>query len=121
MHIFLLLKQKNFSAFVNTYAPAHVGICFYAFSGYLEATTKMVLVNAVYFKGLWQRTFNSRITKDKDFWITSTEKVKTPMMHTEGTFKYSKSVSNLNASALILDYKVSVNNNPAFLNGKDLA
>ena len=78
------------------------------FLDFLDGWTRMVLINAVYFKGLWKIPFNSDLTEDKDFWITPKQKVKTPMMTTEDEFKYCQCVTYLDASALTLDYKVSI-------------
>lgn len=49
--------------------------------GILDATTKLVLTNAIYFKGTWVWEFDKTDTRDQDFKITSTNVVKTPMMY----------------------------------------
>ena len=68
--------------------------------------TRMVLVNAIYFKGLWEHTFDSKMTRVSDFWVNSNHAVKTYMMYQQGHFKYCHSVPNMDSSAVTLDYKV---------------
>lgn len=53
--------------------------------GGLDALTRLVLVNAVYFKGRWQGPFSAEMTADADFTRDSGEKVKVKMMGAPGT------------------------------------
>ncbi len=48
--------------------------------GSLTPTTRLVLTNAVYFKGIWVKQFEKKQTKDEDFKISESETVKVPMM-----------------------------------------
>ena len=66
----------------------------------------MILVNAVYFKGLWENQFDSSDTIDQDFYVTPEKTIKVPMMHVEKEFRYSTR-EDLNADVLAMDYKVS--------------
>jgi serine protease inhibitor len=47
----------------------------------LSSLTKLVITNAIYFKGDWEWEFDKSDTIDQDFKITSEKIVKTPMMH----------------------------------------
>ena len=49
--------------------------------GSLDTLTRLVLTNAIYFKGTWQWEFDESDTYDKDFKITPTNIVKIPMMN----------------------------------------
>jgi len=48
--------------------------------GYLDALTRLVLSNAIYFKGEWEWEFDKSDTEEKNFTITPENVVKTPMM-----------------------------------------
>jgi serpin B len=56
--------------------------------GVLDSMTKLVLTNAIYFKGDWQTQFDKAKTKDEDFHVSQGQTVKTPLMHREGEFNY---------------------------------
>lgn len=58
-------------------------------SGLLPSDTKLVLTNAVYFKGDWTEPFDKESTKDEDFHITGDEKVKVPLMYQQEKFRYA--------------------------------
>lgn len=54
----------------------------------LNALTRLVLVNAIYFKGFWDNQFKSRDTREMEFWLLTEVAVKVPMMHQEHQFGY---------------------------------
>jgi serpin B len=55
----------------------------------LNCLTKLVLTNAVYFKGQWGIKFDESLTKESDFFVNPNEVRKVPMMHiADGDFKY---------------------------------
>lgn len=65
----------------------------------------MVLVNAVYFKGLWLNQFDESDTHDQEFWISAEESVQVPMMHIKKKFRYFNH-RDLDSTILAMDYKV---------------
>jgi serpin B len=57
-------------------------------SGVLDSLTRLVLTNAIYFKGDWDRQFHKDATRKEPFHVSSDDKVITPMMHDTGKFQY---------------------------------
>ena len=73
--------------------------------GVLSSLTRLVLTNAIYFKGTWEWEFDKSDTSDQDFKITPTNIVKTQMMHMDpdkARFNYSETE---NMQILELPYK----------------
>jgi serpin B len=58
--------------------------------GVLNPLTRLVLVNAVYFKANWALQFDKKNTMDAPFMVTPKEKITTPMMYLKDNFKYSE-------------------------------
>ena len=55
------------------------------------SNTVMILLNALYFKGVWANPFKKQLTADKEFTYSANSKVKVPMMSKSGWFKYTSS------------------------------
>jgi len=49
--------------------------------GGLSGLTRLVLVNAVYFKGMWGKAFEKELTWDSPFQVREKHSVTTPLMH----------------------------------------
>ncbi|XP_070796843.1 serpin B6-like [Pituophis catenifer annectens] len=54
--------------------------------GIIDSLTKLVLVNAIYFKGNWANKFNKNYTEEKPFWINKKEKKTVQMMFRKGEY-----------------------------------
>src|SRR5215471_9001174 len=61
-------------------------------SGGLGAETRLVLVNAVYFKGTWLRQFRSAATRDEPFHLEVGGTVQVPLMHQREEIQYVQAV-----------------------------
>ncbi|KAG5900484.1 hypothetical protein JTB14_010896 [Gonioctena quinquepunctata] len=56
----------------------------------LDSDTRLVLVNALYFKAKWLNPFLERLTENKLFHTSATESKQIEMMHLEETFGYKR-------------------------------
>jgi serpin B len=56
--------------------------------GILNRDTRLVLTNAIYFKGQWELPFKKDATRDEPFTRIGGEKVTVPMMHQTDSFRY---------------------------------
>ncbi|XP_062039895.1 serpin B9 [Lepus europaeus] len=70
----------------------------------INAQTKLVLVNAIYFKGRWDKQFYKNCTKEMPFKINQKEQRPVQMMYQESKFKMSY-VSEVQAQVLELPYE----------------
>jgi serpin B len=58
--------------------------------GVLDAMTRLVLTNAIYFKGNWARQFDEERTREAPFMLRDGEKVQAPMMNQRAEFGYAE-------------------------------
>lgn len=63
----------------------------------LDAFTRLVLANGIYFKGNWENKFEVKQTRDAPFFVSPGKSVQTPMMTQTREFKYGE----LDAAQLI--------------------
>ncbi len=59
--------------------------------GMITPITRLVLTNAIYFKGEWESQFEEELTQEDPFYITPETTVSVPMMNQEGRYKYVES------------------------------
>ena len=62
----------------------------------------MVLINAIYFKGIWKIQFNQRFTEKREFFNFQNEKILTDFMYSEEKYNYFE---NDLIQAISLDYQ----------------
>ncbi|KAJ4439715.1 hypothetical protein ANN_07843 [Periplaneta americana] len=87
------VQKRTHSKISNMIAP-----------GILNPLTRLVLINAVYFKAQWLQPFNSDDTKTEPFHVNSTDQVEVPMMHIKSYFNF-KNAEDLGAKILELPYE----------------
>lgn len=71
--------------------------------GMLSSDTRLTLVNAIYFKGLWLEQFKKEKTVSKSFFVSQNEEIKVEMMRQEADFKYFES-QDLGCQVLEMPY-----------------
>ncbi|XP_045706140.1 serpin B13-like [Phyllostomus hastatus] len=72
----------------------------------LSSSIKLVLVNAVYFKGQWDREFKKEHTKEEEFWLDKDTSKPVLMMTQRHTFSFAF-LEDLQAKILGIPYKNS--------------
>lgn len=70
--------------------------------GILSAETRLVLTNAVYFKGDWSIQFKKHLTRNAPFWLSENKKIDIPIMFLGNSLKY---MEDKNIQILELPYK----------------
>ena len=58
--------------------------------GSVTIDTRLVLTNAIYFKGDWQTPFEKKATKELPFTLASGKKAEMPLMHRVGGYLYAE-------------------------------
>jgi len=105
---FLRLTQKHYGAglqevdFIRAAEPARLGINKWVEgktnqkikdlipSGVLNSLTRLVLTNAIYFKGDWKHQFKERLTKEAPFYVTVGKTVRAPLMLQREEYNYAE-------------------------------
>lgn len=83
--------ESNTNGYIQQLLPA----------GSITTATRLILTNAIYFKGLWQLPFKPEYTGPKAFILTDNQSVQVPMMHQQDQFLYTE---NANLQLLQLSY-----------------
>ncbi|KAM5219431.1 serpin B3-like isoform 1-T2 [Hipposideros larvatus] len=72
--------------------------------GSFSELTILVLVNAVYFKGQWNKKFDPKRTEQGDFWLNKGTSKRVQMMKQSGRFNFT-SLEDMQAKVLEIPYK----------------
>ncbi len=70
--------------------------------GSITTDTRLVLTNAIYFKGDWLSEFEERQTREREFNVSVTKKIETPFMHSSSSLAYWE---NKDMQMVMLPYK----------------
>ncbi|XP_057626791.1 serpin B13 isoform X1 [Chionomys nivalis] len=74
--------------------------------GSFSSSTKLVLINTVYFKGLWDREFKKEYTKEEEFWLNKETSKPVRMMTQCSSFSFTL-LEDLQAKIVGIPYKNS--------------
>lgn len=58
--------------------------------GAIDSMTRLVLTNAIYFKGKWASPFKTERTQESPFTLLNSEKINVPMMNQTGRFGFTE-------------------------------
>ncbi len=72
--------------------------------GRIPSGTRLILTNAIYFKGLWSLPFDAQETRQQSFYPENGKTIQVPMMNREGNFAYT---DNDKLQMLVLNYNNS--------------
>ncbi|XP_055916247.1 serine protease inhibitor 42Dd-like isoform X4 [Eupeodes corollae] len=72
----------------------------------LDSMTRMVLVNAIHFKGEWEKKFEKEKTAEEDFFINENDSVKVEMMNGKAKYNYGY-FEELDCTAIEMPYRDS--------------
>ncbi|KAM4841139.1 serpin B13 [Thomomys bottae] len=72
--------------------------------GYLSNSTKLVLINTVYFKGQWDSEFKKENTKEEEFWVNKSTSKPVQMMAQRQVLSFI-SLEDLQAKIVGIPYK----------------
>ncbi|KAH8312314.1 hypothetical protein KR044_010168, partial [Drosophila immigrans] len=72
----------------------------------LNGNTRLVLINAIHFKGEWVRKFNEQETRSEDFFLGNERRAKVPMMNASDKFFFAD-IPELDAKVLRMPYQNS--------------
>ncbi|XP_043593783.1 antichymotrypsin-2-like isoform X3 [Bombus pyrosoma] len=70
----------------------------------LDGMTRLVLVNAIYFKGQWKDKFDPELTSNMPFHTSKVEVKNVPTMYRQDNYKYGD-LLDLNATFVVIPYK----------------
>jgi serpin B len=76
--------------------------------GVLDSMTRLVLTNAIYFKGNWARQFKKERTKDAPFTLLDGSKINVPMMNQTADFNYIETESFQGLELPYIDNELSM-------------
>ncbi|XP_060100349.1 serpin B3-like [Heteronotia binoei] len=72
----------------------------------LDSLTRLLMVNALYFRGVWEIQFNKELTKEAPFYTNEKTSHTVPLMHTRGTYSTGTiHLSNIEVQILEIPYK----------------
>ncbi|KAL6030706.1 hypothetical protein STEG23_029396, partial [Scotinomys teguina] len=97
-------SRKKINSWVESHTNEKVKNLFP--EGSFNSSTKLVLINTVYFKGLWDREFKKEHTKEEEFWLNKNTSKPVQMMMQCSSFSFTL-LEDLQAKIVGIPYKNS--------------
>ncbi|OWA53763.1 putative Serpin B6 [Hypsibius exemplaris] len=97
------MSRRKINSFVATQTNQKIRELFRA--GSISQETRLVLVNALYFKADWEKPFDGQATKPHPFTLLSGQTKPVPLMYTEASVSYGVILELRNAQVVELPYK----------------
>eukprot|EP01024_Parvocaulis_polyphysoides_P015176 TRINITY_DN16553_c0_g1_i4.p1 TRINITY_DN16553_c0_g1~~TRINITY_DN16553_c0_g1_i4.p1 ORF type:complete len:475 (+),score=55.12 TRINITY_DN16553_c0_g1_i4:140-1426(+) len=72
--------------------------------GAIDSVTRVVLVNALFYKGIWETVFNKAATSVEPFYVSETDQVMVPTMYVMGSYRRGSLQSLPQVSFIELPY-----------------
>ncbi|NXH93848.1 A1AT antiproteinase, partial [Pachycephala philippinensis] len=80
-------KQEEATKQINKYVEEKTKGKIPELVGHLDPSTVLVLVNYIYFKAAWEKSFDPLLTYEDDFFVSTNASIRVNMMHREGISK----------------------------------
>ena len=105
-HLSYCRRQRQSSKIINQVVEEKTnGVIKNIFpDGSIEGTTKLILINAIHFKGTWENEFEPNFSTMETFYLADGTTIQTSMMRTTAIFQ-SSNIYDLKAVALKMPYK----------------
>lgn len=76
---------------LNAWIEKHTNGKIKGLLGGIEPSTRLILLNAIYFKATWEKVFSEYATQPRPFWVEKTKAIEVPTMYQKEKFLYGES------------------------------
>ncbi len=95
-------SNSNVANEINNWADKQTNGKIKEIVGQIDPLTRLILTNAIYFKGKWTSGFGTSTTKSSTFYVNPKQEIKAHMMYQEAKFNY---MENKSLQAIEMSYE----------------